>query len=305
MRILVTGASGLLGLNFCLAKMSDHEIIGVANQTRLHNLPFTVINLDLTEDQSIINVIDQVIPELVVNCAAMANADQCEKYPELAAKINAETPGKIAKECADRSIPLIHISTDAVFDGVDGNYRESDPPNPLSTYARTKLKGEQNVLDANPQVLVVRVNFFGFSVSGKRSLAEFFLNSLMSGKKVSGFTDILFSPMYVIDLVDILVEMALKKLSGVYHVVSCDHLSKYNFGMMISEKFDLDGKVISPASYLKGGLLAKRSPNLVLNISKLLSTGIKIPNVDLALDHFYKDYKTGLSDLIRSFNIPE
>jgi len=111
--------------------------------------------------------------------------------------------------------------------------------------------------------------------------------------------------MYVNDLVDILIEMTLKKLSGVYHVVSRDYFSKYDFGMLISKKFDLDGKLISQASYLRSGLLAKRSPNLVLNISKLLSTGVDIPNVDLAVDHFYKDYKAGLSDHIRSFNIPE
>ncbi|MDO9546768.1 MAG: SDR family oxidoreductase [Pelolinea sp.] len=305
MRILVTGASGLLGLNFCLAKMPDHEIFGVTNQTRLHNPPFPVINFDLTKDKTVMNVLDQTMPELVVNCAAMANVDQCEKTPLLAAKINAEMPGRIARECAQRSIQLIHISTDAVFDGVDGNYRESDPPNPLSVYSKTKLAGEQNVLDENSQAMVARVNFFGFSVSGDRSLAEFFLNNLMSGKKVSGFTDILFSPMYVNDLVDILVEMALKKLSGIYNIVSRDNLSKYDFGIMISEKFNLDGKMISPASCLQSELLAKRSPNLVLDISKLLSTGIEVPNVDLAVDHFYNDYKAGLSDLIRSFNKTE
>lgn len=305
MRILVTGASGLLGLNFCLAKMSDHEIFGVVHQTRLHNLPFPIINLDLTEDHSIINVLDQVLPELVVNCAAIANMDHCEKYPRIAAKINAETPGMVARECADRSIPLIHISTDTVFNGVDGNYRESDPPNPLSVYAKTKLQGEQNVMEANPSALVVRVNFFGFSVTGKRSLAEFFLNSLKSGKKVAGFTDIFFSPMYVIDLVNILVEMAMKKLSGVYHIVSRDNLSKYDFGMLISNKFHLDGRLITPQSHLQGDLLAKRSPNLILDISKLLSTGIEVPNVEMAVNHFYENYKAGLSGLIRSFNIPE
>ncbi len=78
----------------------------------------------------------------------------------------------------------MHISTDAVFDGDRRLYREDDPPNPLSIYARTKLEGEQAVLQPNPQALVARVNLFGWSLSGKRSLAEFFFNNLKRGKSV-------------------------------------------------------------------------------------------------------------------------
>jgi dTDP-4-dehydrorhamnose reductase len=299
-RILVTGASGLLGLNFCLSKMSDFELTGIANQTRLHSLPFPVFNLDLTQAGKLKKILDQAAPDLVINCAAMANLDQCEEFPLEAVRINAEIPEMIAKECALRSVDLIHISTDAVFDGVDGNYCETDIPNPISVYSRTKFEGEQKVLEANPAALVARVNFFGFSVTGKRSLAEFFLNNLISGKKASGFTDIFFSPMYVNDLIDILLEISRKKLSGIYHIVSRDNLSKYAFGLLISKKFDLDGDLITPQSHLHSDLVAKRSPNLKLNINKLLSTGIAVPNVEMAVDHFYTDFQAGLSDKIRS-----
>jgi dTDP-4-dehydrorhamnose reductase len=299
-RILITGASGLLGLNICLSKKSDFDVIGIANQTHFYSLPFPVFNLDLTLDGSIPKALDQTFPDLVINCAAMANVDECEAFPEKAARINAEIPGVIAKECVHRSIPLIHISTDAVFDGVEGNYCESDIPNPISVYSRTKYQGELNVLDAFPEALVARVNFFGFSVSGKRSLAEFFLNNLIAGEKVSGFTDIFFSPMYVNDLIEILLEISRKKFSGIYHIVSRDTLSKYAFGLLISKKFALDGNLINPISHLQSDLVAKRSPNLKLDINKLLSAGIDIPNVELAVDHFYTDYQSGLPDTIRS-----
>ena len=157
------------------------------------------------------------------------------------------------------------------------------------------------MLDANPSALIARVNFFGFSVTGRRSLAEFFLRNLISNERVYGFIDILFSPMYVNDLIDTLFKMVKNKLTGIYHVVSSDHLSKYDFGMLISEKFNLDGSIITPESYLKGNLIAKRSPNLFLDVSKLLSTGIEVPNVALAVDHFYSDYADGLSGRIKSF----
>jgi len=231
----------------------------------------------------------------------MANVDLCEKHPAQAARVNSEVPGYLAKNCAERTIPFIHISTDAVFDGEKGNYKETDVPNPLSIYAKTKLEGEKRVLEVNSSALIARVNFFGFSVTGRRSSVEFFLNNLISGKKIYGFLDILFSPMYVNDLVETLFNMVKNKLTGIYHVVSSDHLSKYDFGILVGEKFNLDGSIIIPESYLKGNLIAKRSPNLFLDVSKLLSTGIKVPNAALSVDHFYSDYIDGLSDRIQSF----
>ena len=302
MRILVTGASGLLGLNLCLEKAKEYDIYGIVHQTQLTNVPFTLIRQNLTNETTLSEIFDQTKPELVINCAAMANVDQCEKHPILAAKINTEVPGYLAKNCAERAIPFIHISTDAVFNGEKGNYKETDIPNPLSIYAKTKLEGEKRVLDVNQMAIIARVNFFGFSITGRRSLAEFFLRNLISGNKIYGFIDILFSPMYVNDLVETLFKMVGKKLTGIYHVVSPDHLSKYDFGMLISKKFNLDGSFILPESYLKGDLIAKRSPNLFLDVSKLLSTGIEIHNVALAVDQFYSDYVDGLSDRIQSFH---
>ncbi len=302
MRILVTGASGLLGLNLCLEKAKEYDIYGIVHQTQLTNVPFTLIRQNLTNETTLSEIFDQTKPELVINCAAMANVDQCEKHPILAAKINTEVPGYLAKNCAERAIPFIHISTDAVFNGEKGNYKETDIPNPLSIYAKTKLEGEKRVLDVNQMAIIARVNFFGFSITGRRSLAEFFLRNLISGNKIYGFIDILFSPMYVNDLVETLFKMVGKKLTGIYHVVSPDHLSKYDFGMLISKKFSLDGSFILPESYLKGDLIAKRSPNLFLDVSKLLSTGIEIHNVALAVDQFYSDYVDGLSDRIQSFH---
>lgn len=302
MRILVTGASGLLGLNLCLEKAKEYDIYGIVHQNQLTNAPFTLMRQDLTNVTTLSKIFDQTKPELVINCAAMANVDQCEKHPILAAKINTEVPGYLAKNCAERAIPFIHISTDAVFDGEKGNYKETDIPNPLSIYAKTKLEGEKRVLDVNQMAIIARVNFFGFSITGRRSLAEFFLRNLISGNKIYGFIDILFSTMYVNDLVETLFNMVRKKLTGIYHVVSPDHLSKYDFGVLICKKFDLDGSFILPESYLKGDLIAKRSPNIFLDVSKLLSTGIEIHNVASAVDHFYSDYIDGLSDQIQSFH---
>lgn len=301
MRVLVTGASGLLGLNLCMMQTSSHHIIGVTNRTVLSGLPFQTISADLTDEDVINKIIEDSKPDLLINCAALAVVDQCESKPLEADRTNSWLPGQLAEICSKRDIPLIHISTDAVFDGVTGGYSEFDQPNPLSIYASTKLKGERLVQQTNPQAVIARVNFYGYSVTGKRSLAEFFLNNLLAGKTVNGFSDVLFSPLYVKNLVDILFEMHDKELFGLYHVVCSEKISKYKFGLAIAERFGLDCGVISPISYLDSNLTAKRSLNLFLDNSKLLSTGVAVHYLEQGINQFYNDYQSNWHERIHSF----
>ncbi len=218
MRILVTGASGLLGLNLCLNLINDHQIFAVLHSQKLLKPPFKTIENDLIDEDSFEFLIKKSKPDLLIHCAAMANVDTCETYPQLAKRVNGEMPGMLAALCREKGIRLIHISTDAVFDGKMGDYTEEDTPNPLSVYAQTKLEGERMVAAEYPDAIIARVNFYGFSLSGKRSLAEFFLNSLKSNKKVDGFVDVMFCPLYVTDLVFTLMKMVAKELKG---LISC------------------------------------------------------------------------------------
>ena len=301
MRMLVTGASGLLGLNFCLRKAQEHELTGVVNSRSLQDAPFTTLQMDLLASDAAAQLLDKVQPEYVVHCAAMANVDSCERDPQAAAAINAQVPAQLAGLCRERGIGFLHVSTDAVFDGLLGSYTEEDEPHPLSVYAQTKLEGEQGVLAANPDALVIRVNFYGFSLSGSRSLSEFFLYNLMASKGVKGFTDVHFCPLYVADLVDVMLAMIEKRLSGLYHVVSPECLSKYDFGKRIADKFSLDAGLIKPVSVNDGNLLAKRSPNLTLRVDKALAAGIQIPGQTFCLDHFHRHYQHGYPGLIKSY----
>jgi len=303
MRILVTGASGLLGLNFCLAFADLHQIIGVTNSNMLRDAPFQTVTSDLSSPGSVRRLIFDHHPQLVVHCAAMANVDTCEKQPEQAMRINAEVPGELAAVCIKRNIKLVHISTDAVFDGLRGDYSEEDETNPLSIYAASKLAGEKAVMNNHPQALIARVNFYGFSLTGTRSLAEFFLNRLSSRQPVNGFVDVMFCPMYVIDLAKVLMEMIDKDLSGLYHVVSTEHLSKYSFGIAIAKKFGFDPRLIQPISVMESGLTAKRSPRLDLNVEKLLGEKINLPDQAQGMERFYLDYQAGLPDTINKFAV--
>ena len=302
-RLLVTGASGLLGLNLALqASDGDYTVTGVVHEHPLAGAPFEVLRADLSQPGEIARIFVEYQPQVVIHCAAIANLEAAESDPALAQQVNADLPGQLAQETARRGIRLVHISTDAVFDGVSGGYSEQDAPRPLSTYARTKLAGERAVAEANPAAIIARVNFYGWSLSGKRSLAEFFFNSLSTHQPVKGFLDVYFSPLLVNHLAEILLQMADKKLSGIYHVASPESLSKYAFGVALARQFGLDEALISPNSVDESGLAARRSHNLTLNTAKLShDLGIALPSQAEGLRHFYELYQQGYPTRLRAY----
>ena len=303
MRLLITGASGLLGLNLALDACRTHKVIGVDRNT-LAAVPFKVIRADLLAPNEVYRVLNESHPDAVIHCAALAGVDSCEDQPDLARRMNAELPAQFADECVRRKIRLIHISTDAVFDGQkDGAYIESDLPNPLGIYAQTKYEGEKAVLQINPLAIVARVNFYGCSLGGRRSIAEFFVNNLGSGKNVNGFTDVIFCPMWVNHLGILLIKMLDRGLHGLYHVVGAQAMSKYQFGVEIARKFGLRESLISPQSVESSGLSAPRSHNLWLSTHKLSTDlGLAIPDFSTGLDEFYTQYQQGYPQKIRSYS---
>ena len=294
MRILVTGASGLLGLNLALQAAEKHQVTGVVNTANLKTDAFNLRQVNLLSPGALQALVADEKPEWIIHCAALANVDDCQDDPVLAGKLNADLPGEIAQLAAQTGARMVHISTDAVFDGQRGDYTEEDVPNPLSVYARTKLAGEQAVLEANPKAIVARVNFYGWSLSGDRSLAEFFYNNLSSGKQMNGFQDVKFCPLLANHLADALLLMLGRELSGLYHVVGPECLTKYEFGRRLAACFGFDPDLISPVPVAEAGLKAPRSPNLTLRVGKLTrDLGEPLPGIDAGIEQLFELYQQG------------
>ncbi len=302
MKILITGASGLLGINLAMEAMREHEVVGV-DRGKLKSPPFQVIKTNFYNRRAFDPALDSTQPDWVVNCAALADLEECERHPDQARILNISLPRELAEACAKRNIPFVHLSTDAVFDGTtDGAYIEEDEPNPLGVYSQTKLEGERAVLQVNPQAIVARVNFFGWSLSGRRNLAEFFINNLKEGKNVNGFTDVFFCPMLVNHTSRLLLEMLQKNLSGLYHVVGAQAMNKYQFGVEVARAFGLRESLISAQSVESSSLTAKRSHNLWLSTHKL-STDLEheIPMFSTGLAEFYTQFLQGYPQKIRGY----
>ena len=301
MRILITGASGLLGLNLALETTHRHTVFGTVNHNVLSTDAFTVIQTNLLAPGAVERLLERTQPDWIIHCAALADLDACEADPLLAKQLNTDLPYILASHVARSGARLLHVSTDSVFDGLRGNYTEEDAPSPVGVYTQTKLEGELAVAQADPRAIIARVNLFGWSLTGNRSLAEFFFNNLSRGRRVMGFTDVIFCPLLANDLADIFLKMLALNLSGLYHVVSSECLSKYDFGIRLAQRFALDGSLINPTSVSQSGLKAPRSPNLSLRSDKLSKAlGDSLPTLSTGLDKLYTLYQQGYPQMLRN-----
>jgi len=299
MRILITGASGLLGVNLALEFAKEHIVYGQINALPLKNAPFTQLSGDLLKAGAVEQMLEVTRPDWVIHCAALADVDACEREPLLAQRLNAELPGRIASVCKDQA-KLVHISTDAVFDGSKEGYTETDAPNPLSVYARTKLEGEQAVAHAAPDAIIARINIFGWSLFGTRSLAEWFFYHLQAGLPVKGFTDVFFCTQLASDLSGTFYQMLTRDLKGLYHVVGGDCISKYDFALQIARRMGVSEHLVSPVKVQDFGLNAARSNNLCLDTGKLKKALHRpINRLSTGLDWFFEQYSQRYPHLLR------
>jgi dTDP-4-dehydrorhamnose reductase len=293
-RLLITGASGLLGANLVLAAKAQHEVTAVCHQHPIAVDGVRCVTVDLSRPGAADELIGAERPAWVVHCAAAADVDQCQRDPAWANRLNVEMADRVAEASAKAGARLVHVSTDAVFDGERGGYRESDAPRPVNVYGRTKLEGEQAVLARDPGAAILRTNFFGWHAWGRRGLAEWFLSQFETSKSVSGFVDSWIAPLLVNDLADLILEIAALELSGVYHAVGSECLSKYEFGRRLAVEFGFDGARVRPVPIDEAGLDAPRPRNLCLDNSKLkLDAGLHLPGASEGLIRFRQLKETG------------
>ena len=184
-KILITGGSGLLGSNLSKAATSKFEVFAVYHSNEVTGRDIKFLQADLT-DNGDLEKLEKIRPDAIVHCAALTDVDFCEKHPAEAYRQNCLASAHIAKIAQDVDASFIHISTDMVFDGQDGNYSEEAPPNPINHYGKSKLLAEQNVQSICPSACIIRTNIYGWNKRDKYSLAEWMLNKLSRSEELTG-----------------------------------------------------------------------------------------------------------------------
>jgi dTDP-4-dehydrorhamnose reductase len=247
---LVTGGRGLMG-RAVTARLSE---VGWSVTALGH------AELDITDQKAVIDAFKLVVPNLVINCAATADVDRCEREPDWAFAVNERGPRLLARSCRETGAELVHIGTDYVFDGKkEGFYTQEDRPNPLSVYAKSKLAGERSVSEEHEAAYIVRTSWI-FGTGGK-NFGSRVLEYARSGASLKGVVDQTSIPTYAQDLAARIADVVDLGAYGLYQITSTGPATWYDFALEALRKAGLGGTVIKPVTRAELGQPAPRPRN--------------------------------------------
>lgn len=239
MRLLVVGANGLLGSNIVSAGQErGWNVSGTYHSTQpAFNIP--LVQFDLQAYDTFENILGELDPDVVVNCAAMTDVDGCERHPERVHLLNAEAPGGLADYCEADDIEFVHLSTDYVFDGTSRTpYNESTEPNPVQVYGKSKLKGERYIRSEMEKGLIIRLSFVWGIHQGNGDLTGFpawVRDQLETGENLSLFTNQWITPTRAGQAAETLLNLIEQDAEGVFHIACKSCVTPYKFGKEVAQ----------------------------------------------------------------------
>ena len=296
--ILITGSSGMLGKDI-FRILSDIQSYNIYGFDRTFNSKISEDNQivgDLTNFDFLREEINKIKPDIIIHCAAIVNLNICEENKKAADALHCEVT-KILSSFNSKSTKFIYISTDSVFDGKRGDYTETDIPNSLNYYAKSKLEGERTVMNNNANSIVIRTNIYGFNYPLGNSLAEWAIKNLKLGRSINGFTDTIFNAIYTKQLARIIRDLIIKyNCKGILNIAGNEYISKYEFLLRLAKVFNYPINLIVKSSSDDINFIVPRPKNTSLNISKLKNVINEIPGLNEGLNEFYKDYKNTFNE---------
>ena len=263
MRILVIGASGFIGRYLVrrLNQSPEHRV----NATWRTRPPASDDNdwhqVELTDSAALERVFHQARPELVIHLAALADVMTAEREPQRAAAVNVAATSDVARLTELCRARLLFVSTEYVFDGRRGLYREDEPPNPVTQYGLTKWQAEQEVAKLATDWSILRTSIvYGWPQPGQRNYAPLLIESLRQAQPWHAPTDVYRTPVYVEHLADAIARIAESAdAKGILHVAGADWLSMYDFARSIARAFNLDQRLVIPTDSSAANAIASDS----------------------------------------------
>ena len=265
----MTGSAGLIGRQVVKDLSETHEVFSCYNKSKPEfGIP---TKMDLLNHEMIVNVLLEIEPDVVIHLGAMTGVDLCEKEESMAFDINSKATQIIAQQCSILNTFLIYVSTDYVFDGNSGMYYEDDIPNPLSIYGKSKFDGEKMVQNFSSDLCIARTSTpFGLHQT-RKSFPTWVIENLQKQKQIDVLSDQFTSPTYVLNLSKMLIEISERHLNGIFHVAGATKISRYEMASIISDKLNLDEKLLRKILINELKLEASRPKDSSLNISKATS----------------------------------
>lgn len=254
-RILITGSCGLLGQELVriLSRVPNYDVLATARGSSplYSDASVGYAGLDVTDFRRVKEVMEDFSPHVIVNCAALTRVDACETEREQCWQVNVEAVENLVRLCRNSGTRLIQISTDFVFDGRDGPYREDARPNPVNFYGKSKLAAENAVRQLSPDKWAIArtVMVYGTGNALKHeNIALWMLNRLARGSDIRVYVDQYRSPTYVVDLAQGIERLIRYHRSGVYHLSGRECVSIHEFAIELAREFEFDASLIHPVT---------------------------------------------------------
>ena len=278
MKILITGAYGMLGSDL-REVLKNHELIVTGSK-----------DLDITNEENVIDFIDENSPDIVINAAAYTAVDDCETNYDEAYAVNAIGPKNLAIACKKQDVPLVHISTDYVFDGSKRTpLLENDALGPQSAYGKTKLEGEKFIQEYTDKYFILRTAWL-YGIHGN-NFVQTMLSLAENHDEITVVDDQIGSPTYSLDLAVSIANLLNSDKYGIYHLTNEGECSWYEFSKRIFELSNVDVKVL-PVTTEEFPRPAPRPHYSVLSNQKWIKAGF--PPM--------RKYEEALSDYLSLYN---
>jgi dTDP-4-dehydrorhamnose reductase len=292
LKLLITGASGLYGSKLAqMALSKNYEVYSSDIQSL--SIYGNFVKLDISGKEQVDEAFKTIKPDVVVHAATLTDVDKCELNRELAWKVNVEGTKNIVEAAKAAGSFLIYISTDYVFGGEKGRYKEADVPNPINYYGVTKLKAEE-IVKTQKEYFIARpsVMYGSTPAAGKVNFALWIIDNLRKGEHVKIVTDQWNTPTLNTNLAEMTLEVIEHKLTGIYHLCGATRVSRFEFAEQIADVFSLDKGLIDKVLSSQFTLPAKRPMDSSLDTSKALQA---LQHKPLEMDMALKQLKFELS----------
>lgn len=289
-RILVTGSNGLLGQKLTERILTDQQYELIATSKGVNRYPvnagYHYAELDITNETQLEEVISRYQPDSIIHTAAMTNVDACENNKEQCRLLNVEAVKYLIRICEEKNIHLIHLSTDFIFDGENGPYREDAEPNPLSFYGQTKLEAEELIRASSCRWAILRtIIVYGIVNDISRSNIVLWAKSaLEKGSPINVVNDQWRMPTLAEDLAEGCLLAAEKNACGIYNISGCELMSIFELVEQVADFWNLDKSLIKPISSQSLNQAAKRPKK----------TGFVLDKAKKVLNYQPRPFKEGL-----------
>jgi dTDP-4-dehydrorhamnose reductase len=286
-RLLITGVSGFLGWHLSQLAKQEWEIYGTYLSHPLEIPGIKILKVNLTNFQELQRIFTNIKPAAVIHTAAHSQPNFCQTHPEEAHAINVMASCNIAGLCADNSIPCVFTSTDLVFDGLNPPYRETDSLSPVNIYGEQKAIAEAGMLERYPMTAVCRMPLmFGAATPTAKSFIQPFIQTLKEGKQLNLFIDEFRTPVSGMTAAKGLL-LALEKVNGIIHLGGKERISRYDFGRVLAEVFQLPTTELKSCRQKDVKMAAARPADVSLDSSKAFALGYEPLSIKKELESIF------------------